>query len=59
MCSSNDMKEVIKNIPEDKQWFKVTALELVNYWVYHDPLSMEESLVNYSGELKSYIGNND
>lgn len=41
----------------ERPWFDVSDLELVNYWLYHDPDSEEDSLANYSGQLKSYLNN--
>ncbi len=49
----------VDNFPEDREWFSVSDLELVNYWVYHNPDSEVESFANYSGELKSILGNSN
>ncbi len=49
----------IDNFPDDRDWFAVSDLELVNYWVYHDPYSETESFANYSGELKKVLGNSN
>lgn len=47
----------VEKFPEDRPWFTVNDLELVNYWVHHDPLAELDSLANYSGELKAILGN--
>lgn len=51
----------INKFPEDRDWFNVSDLELVNYWMNNDPNSESEvdSLANYSGELKSYLNNSN
>ena len=49
----------IEKFPEDRPWFNVSDLELVNYWAYRNPDSEIDSLANYSGELKSILGNNN
>ena len=49
----------IEKFPEDRPWFSVSDLELVNYWVYRNPDSEVDSLANYSGELKSILGNSN
>lgn len=49
----------IEKFPEDRSWFNVSDLELVNYWVYYNPESEIDSLANYSGELKSILGNSN
>lgn len=49
----------IEKFPEDRPWFNVSDLELVNYWAYHNPDSEIDSLANYSGELKEILGNNN
>ena len=49
----------IENFPEDRPWFNVSDLELVNYWTYRNSDSEVDSLANYSGELKSILGNNN
>lgn len=49
----------IEKFPEDRPWFNVSDLELVNYWAYRDSDSEVDSLANYSGELKSILGNNN
>lgn len=49
----------IEKFPKDRPWFNVSDLELVNYWVYHNSDSEVDSLANYSGELKSILGNNN
>ena len=49
----------IEEFPEDRPWFNVTDLELINYWAYHNPNSEIDSLANYSGELKSILGNSN
>ncbi|MBQ8803418.1 MAG: hypothetical protein IJZ53_07295 [Tyzzerella sp.] len=51
----------INKFPEDRDWFNVSDLELVNYWMNNDPSSESEvdSLANYSGELKSYLNNSN
>ncbi len=42
--------EYVNNIPDSKDTFEVKDLELINYWVNEGA-----SIINYSGELKSYI----
>ncbi len=49
----------IEKFPEDRPWFNVSDLELVNYWVYRNSDSEVDSLANYSGELKSILGNSN
>ncbi|MDO4743179.1 MAG: hypothetical protein Q4B04_03985 [bacterium] len=49
----------VDKFPEDREWFSVSDLELVNYWVYHNPDSEVESFANYSGELKSILNNSN
>jgi len=49
----------IEKFPEDRPWFNVSDLELVNYWAYRNPDSEIDSLANYSGELKEILGNNN
>lgn len=49
----------IEKFPEDRPWFNVSDLELVNYWTYRNPDSEIDSLANYSGELKSILGNSN
>lgn len=49
----------IEKFPEDRPWFNVSDLELVNYWTYRNSDSEVDSLANYSGELKSILGNNN
>ncbi|MBO5214464.1 MAG: hypothetical protein J6B86_06815 [Clostridia bacterium] len=49
----------IEKFPEDRPWFNVTDLELVNYWVNRNADSEVDSLANYSGELKSILGNSN
>ncbi len=49
----------IEKFPEDRPWFNVSDLELVNYWAYSNPDSEIDSLANYSGELKSILGNSN
>ncbi len=50
---------VVEKFPEDRQWFNVTDLELINYWKYRNSDSEVDSLANYSGELKSILGNSN
>ncbi len=52
-------QSIIEKFPENREWFNVTDLELVNYWVYRNPNSEVDTLANYSGELKSYLGNSN
>ncbi len=49
----------VAKFPEDRPWFTVSDMELINYWVHHNPLSQFDSLANYSGELKAILGNNN
>ncbi len=49
----------VEKFPEDKPWFNVSDLELVNYWVYRNADSEVDSLANYSGELKAILGNSN
>lgn len=42
----------VENIPADKTDFMVKDLELINYW-----LNLTGNMINFSGELKSYIDN--
>lgn len=49
----------IEKFPEDRPWFNVSDLELVNYWAHRDPESEVDSLANYSGELKAILGNSN
>lgn len=49
----------IEKFPEDRPWFNVSDLELVNYWAYRNPDSEVDSLANYSGELKAILGNSN
>ncbi|MDD4187837.1 MAG: hypothetical protein PHX04_03645 [Bacilli bacterium] len=50
------LKEVVDSyfnkIPEGKNLFAVKDLEIINYWVNEGT-----NMINYSGELKSYIDN--
>ena len=56
-ASNTAAQQFIDKFPEDRNWFFVSDLELVNYWVNHDPESEIDSLANYSGELKQYLNN--
>ncbi len=49
----------IEKFPEDRPWFNVSDLELVNFWAYHNAESEVDSLANYSGELKEILGNSN
>ncbi len=49
----------IEKFPDDKPWFSVSDLELINYWAYRNPDSEIDSLANYSSELKSILGNSN
>lgn len=55
--ANSSAQQFIDKFPEDRNWFFVSDLELVNYWVNHDPDSEIDSLANYSGELKQYLNN--
>lgn len=50
-------KEVAKKLPQSGALLTLTDLEMVNYWVYYDPTSQRETIVNYSGELKALVEN--
>ena len=50
-------KTFIDRFPEDRPWFRVMDLELINYWVNRDADSEVGSLANYSGELKECLDN--
>ena len=54
-------KALIENFPEDIEFFNVTDLELINYFVNSDPDSEDtvDSLANYSGQLKGYLKNSN
>lgn len=54
-------KALIENFPEDIEFFNVTDLELINYFVNSDPDSEDtvDSLANYSSQLKSYLKNSN
>ena len=56
---SQSAQSFIENFPTNRDWFAVSDLELVNYWVHHDPNSETESFANYSGELKKVLGNSN
>lgn len=45
--------EYIKKIPEDKEYFDVTDMEVINY-IYNGKGDVS-NLIKYSGELKKYI----
>lgn len=47
--------------PNDKEFFDITDLELVNYWAYSQCENEEgiDTLANYSSELKSYFDNSN
>ncbi len=47
----------IEKFPEDRNWFSVSDLELVNYYSNYNPDSESDSFANYSGELKSIFNN--
>ncbi len=49
----------VEKFPEDRPWFTVSDMELINYWVHHNPMAAFDSLANYSGELKAILGNNN
>ncbi len=49
----------IEKFPQDRPWFNVSDLELINYWTYRNSDSEIDSLANYSGELKSILGNSN
>jgi len=55
----NLMSSYVDKFPQDREWFNVTDLEFVNYFVNLDPNSESEenTLANYSGELKKIIDN--
>lgn len=54
-------KALIENFPEDIEFFNVTDLELINYFINIDPDSEDtvDSLANYSSQLKSYLKNSN
>ncbi|MEE1006847.1 MAG: hypothetical protein U0L66_06615 [Acutalibacteraceae bacterium] len=54
-------KALIENFPEDIEFFNVTDLELINYFVNNDPDSEDtvDSLANYSSQLKGYLKNSN
>lgn len=54
-------KEMVADFPDDREWFNVTDLELVNYWVYNGEENEEgiNTLANFSGELKKYLNNSN
>ncbi|MBQ6935167.1 MAG: hypothetical protein IJN49_01335, partial [Clostridia bacterium] len=56
---SEAAQEFIKKFPNDERpWFNLTDMELVNYWAYKDTEGVKHtSLANYSGELKAILGN--
>lgn len=49
----------INNFPEDKEYFYVKDLELINFLVNNLENSNFDNLDPYSGELKSYINNSN
>ncbi len=59
----NTVNVFIEKFPEDRSWFHVTDLELVNYWLYNksdaELESTTDSLANYSGELRAYLDNSN
>lgn len=53
------LQSLVENFPEDKEFFVVEDMELINYWV--NTLKSEWDIYNamagYSGEMKEYLGN--
>ncbi len=49
----------IDKFPTDREWFNISDLELVNYWISYNEESESgtETLLNFSGELKGYLNN--
>jgi len=50
--------QIMKNFPEDREYFMVKDMELVNYWLHSGDESDKygaSNFDNYSGELKSFV----
>jgi len=53
------LQGLVENFPEDKEFFKVEDMELINYWVntVNSDWDIYNAMAGYSGEMKEYLGN--
>ncbi len=51
------IEEKMANFPDEKEYFEVSNLELINYGYFLDPADPNDSIAAYSSELKEFFDN--